>query len=399
MLELTAETLRLECRALECRTSSDLAPLEGIIGQDRALQALKFGLGIGEKGFNLYAAGPPGTGKTTAVRIFLEVTAKELQTPPDWCYVNNFRNPYEPVCLKLPAGRAVIFRRDVRNFIEEVKRALPRALRSDEFQSKRDRLVKGSEERRNKILADLGKDAERSGFSLQASKLGIILVPIHEGKPVSEEELAALPDQVKKDLEKKRKKIELSFEEAMKQLATLETETRESLLKLTYDTVHYAIGFLIRRLLKRYEDIPEAVRYLNDVRMDILESSELFLGKQDSEAQAQLLAPWMKDLPFRRYEVNLIVNNSQLKGAPVIFEENPTYHNLFGRIEKEAQFGSFTTDFTLIKGGSLHRANGGYLVLPVQDLLENLFAYDALKRALRNDAIMIEDARDRKSVV
>jgi lon-related putative ATP-dependent protease len=394
--ELSPQDLRVECKALECRTSSDLTPLEGIIGQERALRALKFGLGIGERGFNVYAAGPSGTGKTTAVRNFLEVIATALPVPPDWCYVNNFRNSYEPLCIKLPSGRAGIFQRDVRDFIEEVKRAVPRALRSDEFQSKRDRTVKGAEERRNRILADLGKDAERSGFSIQATAVGIILVPVHDGKPITEEQLVALPEQVKKELDRKRKSVEAKFEEAVKQLGKLEMEAREALRKLNRDTMQYAIGFLIDSLLKRYENIPDVVSYLNDARSDIVDNFELFLGKQDSgQAQAQLLAPWTKDLPFRRYEVNVIVDNSKLKGAPVVFEGNPTYNNLFGRIEKEAQFGSFTTDFTLIKGGSMHRANGGYLVLPVEDLLGNLFAYDALKRALRNDRVIIEDAGER----
>jgi lon-related putative ATP-dependent protease len=398
--ELSPRDLRVECEPLECRTSGELAPLEGIIGQDRALRALNLGLGIGEKGFNVYVAGPPGTGKTTAVRNFLEAIAKDRPTSPDWCYVNNFHNSYEPLHIKLPAGRAKVFRKDLDNFIEEAKRAVPRALQSEEFQAKRDTLIKTAEERRNKLLSDLGDEAERSGFAIHATPLGLTLVPILNGKPISDEEFASLPDHVQKEIDGKRKGLESKFEVAMKQIAALEKETRVALRKLSNDAIQYAIGFLMDSIQKAYEDIPEVVSYLKDVRADILENYELFAGPQDpAAAQAQLMAPWMKDLPFRRYMVNVIVDNSQLKGSPVVFEENPTYPNLFGRIEKEAQFGSFSTDFTLVKGGSIHRANGGYLVLPVEDLLANPLSYDGLKRALRNNRIIIEEASERLGFV
>ena len=390
--ELSPKELKLECEPLECRTSGELAPLEGIIGQDRALRALNLGLGIDEKGFNVYVAGPPGTGKTTAVRNFLEAIAKDRPTPPDWCYVNNFHNSYEPVCIRLPTGRARDFQKDLDNFIEEAQRAVPRALQSDEFQSRRERLVKTAEERRNKILSDLGDEAERAGFSIQATHLGVTLMPVLNGKLIAEEELASLPEQARKQIDEKRTGFESKFEEAMKQIAALERDTRSSLRKLSNDAIQYAIGFLMDALQKSYEDMPDVVSYLKDVRADILENYELFAGPQEPAApQGQPMTPWMKELPFRRYEVNVVVDNSRLKGAPVVFEENPTYLNLFGRIQKEAQFGSFTTDFTLVKGGAIHKANGGYLVLPVESLLTNPLSYDGLKRALRNSKIAIEE--------
>jgi lon-related putative ATP-dependent protease len=393
--ELSPKEIRVECEPLECRTSGELAPLEGIIGQDRALRALNLGLGIEEKGFNVYVAGPPGTGKTTAVRSFLETMAKNRPASPDWCYVNNFHNSYEPLYIQLPTGRAKTFRKDLDNFIEEAKRSVPRALQSDEFQSKRGELIKAAEERRNKILSDLGDEAERSGFSIQATPLGVTLIPVVNGKPISEEELASIPDHVKKEMDQKRASLEDKFTEAMKRVASLEKETRSALRKLSNDAIQYAIGFLMDALQKSYEDISEVVNYLKDVRADILENYELFASPQEPTAEGRPAAPWMKELPFRRYKVNVIVDNSPLKGAPVVFEENPTYLNLFGRIEKEAQFGSLTTDFTLVKGGSIHRANGGYLVLPVESLLTNPLSYDGLKRALRNSKIAIEEAYER----
>ncbi len=394
--ELSPQELRRECMPLACQSSADLERLEGIIGQDRALRALNFGLEIEEKGFNIYASGHPGLGKTTAVRNFVESMARGRPVPPDWCYVNNFRNSYEPLCLKLPSGRARGFKKDVHNFIEEVKRAVPRALQSDEFQAKRNTLVKAAEERRNRILSEVGKQAEQAGFSIQATHMGILLVPVFHGRPLNEQEFEKLPDHVKKEFEDGRKGIESRFDEAVRQLVALDREARTDLGKLTNDAVQYAIGFLMSGLLKGYEDIPEVVAFLKDMSNDILENFGLFAGVQETpSAQSQMTAPWMKDLPLRRYEVNLIIDNSEVKGAPVVFEGNPTYANLFGRIEKEAQFGSFTTDFTLIKAGSLHKANGGYLVVPAQDLLGNMLSYDGLKRALRENKIVIEDIGER----
>jgi lon-related putative ATP-dependent protease len=393
--ELSPKEIRVECEPLECRTSGELAPLEGIIGQDRALRALNLGLGIEEKGFNVYVAGPPGTGKTTAVRNFLEAIAKKRPASPDWCYVNNFRNSYEPLYIRLPAGRAKTLRKDLDNFIEEAKRSVPRALQSDEFQSKREELIKAAEGRRNKILSDLGEEAERSGFSIQATPLGVSLIPVINGKLISDEELASMPDHVKREMDQTRASLEGKFGDAMKRVASLDKETRSALRKLSSDAIQYAIGFLMDALQKSYEDTPEVVNYLKDVRADILENYELFAGSPEPAAERQPAAPWMKELPFRRYKVNVVVDNSGPEGAPVVFEENPTYLNLFGRIEKEAQFGSLTTDFTLVKGGSIHRANGGYLVLPVESLLTNPLSYDSLKRALRNSKITIEEAYER----
>lgn len=369
--------------------------MEGIIGQDRALRAIKFGLGIEVKGFNIYASGLPGTGKTTAVRSYLEEVAKTKPTPPDWVYVNNFKNTYEPRAIRLPAGRAREFQRDVKTFIDEARRAVPTALQSEEYASKRENLVKDAEAQRQQLFDLIGAEAQRSSFTIQATPVGIMLVPVKGGRPLSEQEYLSLPPQTKKDLDKTRENLETMLGKTMRQIAEFERKTRDGVRKLTGDTVQFAIRFLVEELLQKYDAIPEAATYLNDARNDILENIEMFLGVGEAAQPGQPTSPWMKDLPFRRYEVNVVVDNSAVKGAPVVFEENPTYINLFGRIEKEAQFGTLTTDFTLIKGGSLHKANGGFLVLPAQDVLSNLFSYDGLKRALRNQKIMIEEAGER----
>src|SRR5437867_3256658 len=312
--ELSPEKLRLECPPgqVGCETSAELGPVEGIIGQDRALKALKFGIEMKGKGFNVYDAGPPITGKRPATRSFLEAIAKTRAVPSDWAYVNNFQNQYEPKALMFPPGKARVFQKDLKNFIEQAKRAIPATLQSEEFVSRTNNTTKKAVTDRNKILNDLNKRAETLGYTVRMTQLGITIVPVVAGKPVSQEDFDSLPARVKKKYEQTR------------------------------DTMRAA-----------------------------------------------------SDHAFRRYEVNVIVDNSELKGAPVIAEDNPTATNLLGKIEYESRFGALVTDFTLIKAGSLHRANGGFLVVGVDELLKNQFSYDGLKRALQSASLQLEDMGQR----
>jgi lon-related putative ATP-dependent protease len=404
--ELPPEKLRFECPPgkVECKTSQELSPLEGVVGQDRALKALVFGVEMKAKGFNIFAAGPPVTGKRPATRSYLEKIAKTKPTPPDWCYVNNFQNPYEPKALKLPSGKAKIFQKDLKNLIDQVKRAVPAALQSEEFAARTNIITKRSVEERDKILNELNDIAKQSSYAVRMNQLGIGIVPIRAGKPLSQEEYDALPASAKKKFEQSRETVRTALDKAGKRVNELEANTLDELKKLRDDTVHYAMGGLISTLTSRYQDQPEVIQYLNDMRDDILENTELFtLGgaeqqKKDSDTPPILTERDLPDLLFRRYQVNVIVDNSDLKGAPVIAEDNPTVTNLLGRIESEAKFGTLSTDFTLIKGGSIHKANGGFLILGARELLTSQLSYEGLKRALQNGNIAIEETGQRLGV-
>lgn len=406
--ELSPERLRLECPPgkIECKTSEELAPLEGIVGQDRALKALIFGVEMRGKGFNVFAAGPPVTGKRPATRSYLEKIAKTKPTPNDWCYVNNFQNPYEPKAIRLPAGRARVFQKDLKNLVDQVKRAVPSALQSEEFESRTNSITKKSVEQRDKILNELNDFAKRSGYAVRTSQLGIGIVPMRSGKPLNQEEFDALPPSVKRKFEQNRDAVRNALDRAGKQVSELEIRTLEELKKLRDDTVHYAIGGLISGLRSRYEDELDVTQYLDDLRDDILENTELFTPgpaerpkkEDDADSQASPRDSGSPDLSFRRYQVNVVVDNSVVKGAPVIAEDNPTVTNLLGRIEYEAKFGALSTDFTLIKGGSLHRANGGFLILGARELLANQFSYEGLKRALQSGSVAIEETGQRLGV-
>jgi lon-related putative ATP-dependent protease len=395
--ELLINQLRLEFDStlLRCETTEELTPLEGIIGQERAVRALRFGLDIKEKGFNIYAAGIPGTGRTTAVQDFLKEIAKAKSIPSDWCYVNNFGNSYEPQAIELPSGKGKEFAQDLKEFIEEVRQELPKTFESDDYASKRDETIQSIETERRDLFNKMNERVQQEGFLLQITPMGILIVPMIEGRPLSEEEILSLSPPIRAEIQKRRDGLRSELRSAFRQLRGLEKKANEEIKNVNREVALFTIGHLVSDLFEKYDHLPQVKKYINDVREDILENLNLFIQGPQRTPQMPFQAPWMMELPFRKYEVNVAIDNSETTGAPVIVELNPTYQHLFGRIEKEAQFGVLTTDFTMIRGGSLHKANGGYLVIPAEDLVRNLFSYESIKRALKNDCIRIEEPGER----
>jgi len=395
--ELPVEKLRRECDAsfMRCETTRELVPLQGIIGQERAVRALKFGLGIRERGFNIYVAGLPGTGRTTAVKNFVEEIARVEPAPPDWCYINNFSNQYEPKALKLPSGKGREFRDDVKSLIENIRTALPKAFESDEYTRKREATLIVLENQRKELISQLNAKVQQEGFVIQNTPVGLLLIPVIKGKPVNEEEFLALPQKVKEVIQEKRERLESDLRNVMRQLLDMEQKIHDELKKLNRDVALYAIGHLVNALMEKYKDTPEVTAYLHDVQNDILDNIAQFVKRGEPQQQLPFPVPWMKEEPFKKYEVNVVVDNSNVNGAPVVIESNPTYQNLFGRTEKEVQLGALITDFTMIRAGALHKANNGYLIVPVEELLRNPFSYDGLKRALKNGNIIIEELEAR----
>ncbi|MCW4008067.1 MAG: AAA family ATPase [Candidatus Bathyarchaeota archaeon] len=397
MGKLPPESLRKECDTslVRCKTTQELTPLQEIIGQERAVRALRFGLGIRNQGFNIYVAGYPGTGRKTAVKSFVEEVARVEPVPSDWCYVNNFSNPYEPKAIQLPAGKGRQFRDDMKFLIESVRTALPKAFESEDYAAKRDATIREVERQRKELIDKLNVKAQQEGFVIQSTPVGLLLIPVVNGHPLSEEELLRLPPKVQQLIQEKRERLEAEFRSATRQFIDLERKVTEALKKLNRDVALYAIGNLVDDLIEKYKDLPEITSYLRDVQNDILDNITQFVKQGEPQQQLPFPLPWLRESPFKKYEVNVIVDNSTLKGAPVIMEFNPTYQNLFGTTEKEVQFGALITDFTMIRSGSLHKANGGYLIIPVEDLLLNPFSYEGLKRALRDCKIVIEEPQER----
>jgi len=398
--KLPLEKIRNTCPPdlMQCESTKELAPLVEIIGQERAVRALKFGLGIKNHGFNMYVAGYPGTGRKTTVKNFVEAQAKTEAVPPDWCYVNNFENQYEPKAIELSAGKGKEFRDDMKNFIENVKTALPKAFESDDYAAKREATIRGLEEKRKELIEELSVKAQQEGFVIQTTPIGLLLIPVLDGKPLSEEEMLALPQKTKDKLQEKREKLEAEFRNTMRQLIDMERQIHDALKKLNKEVALYSIGNLVERITEKYHGLAAVTDYLRAVENDMLENLQQFIRRsQGGEQQEQLpfQMPWMREDPYKKYEVNVLIDNSETKGAPVIMESNPTYPNLLGKTEKEAQFGALTTDFSMIRAGSIHKANGGYLIIPVEDLLQNPLSYDGLKRDLKDEKMTIAEPEER----
>jgi predicted ATP-dependent protease len=392
---LSAEKLRRTCDAdfMHCESTKDLTPIYEIIGQERAVRALKFGLNIKNHGFNIYVAGYSGTGRKTAVKNFVEEIAQKQPVPSDWCYVNNFGNPYEPKTIRLPAGKGREFKESMKSFIDSVKAALPKAFESEDYASKREATVKELERQRAALIDQVNIKAQAEGFVIQTTPIGLLLIPVINGKPLSEEEIAGLPQKIKETLQQKHDKLEGELRNTMRQLIDMERKIRDALKKLNREVALYAIGTQIENMLEKYTET-EVTEYLKEVQKDILDNLQQFI-RQNEPKQLPFPMPWMREEPYKKYEVNVVIDNSETKGAPVIMETNPTYHNLLGRTEKEAQFGALTTDFNMIRAGAIHKANGGYLIVPVEDLLRSPFAYDGLKRDIRDQKMYIEEPEER----
>jgi len=409
IVELTPEELRrtFDPKALGIKTTEQLKPQEGIVGQKRAVAALQFGLHMQKVGYNVYVAGPPGIGKMTAIQSFLGELAKDSGAPVDWCYINNFDDPYQPKALKLPAGRGRQLQQAVKELVEQVRRNLAKAFESEEYGNKRDQVVKAVGKQRDTVLERLGQRAAKAGFDIQATPFGIVMIPVRNGRPLGDAELAVLPAAVREELQRKHEQLQDDLKAAMKEVRKLEKTGQEQLQELDRQATMYIVEGLMDDLNEQYRDLPEVIAHLKAIQQDILQNIDTFKasaaapGKAGAPGteQAAVVAPWLLELPFRKYQVNVLVDHSQRDGRPVVVEINPSHHNLFGRIEKETQFGALYTDFTMIKAGALHRANGGYLVVRVEDLLRSVMSWDTLKCALRSNEIQIEDLGERMGFV
>ena len=399
-LDITQYRNAYEPEKVQCASTEEMQPMEEIIGQERALRALRFGLEIHESGFNVYTAGAQGTGRMTAVRSFLDELAKAKPRASDWVYVHNFGDQYEPNAIALPAGKGVLFREDMERFVEETRRALPRAFESEEYAKRRDETLKSLQERRTDLIARINQRAQEQGFVIQMSPIGLLTIPVINGRPVPDEEFINLPEGVRTEVQRRRDALNTELRSTLRQVQEIERRGAEVIKNLNHDIALYAIGNLVTDLKEKYADVPEVPEYIDAVQNDILENLQAFLGTDEQQpgVPPQFQA-FIRELPFRKYDVNVIVDNANAKGAPVIVEQNPTFQNLLGKIEREVQFGIFTTDFTMIRSGSLHKANGGYLVLNMEDFLRNPFSWDGLKTALKTGKAVIEEPGERMGFI
>jgi predicted ATP-dependent protease len=391
---LAVESLAWRCDAkqLEFASTAELAPEVQIIGQERALRALKFGLAVAQVGYNIFVSGAPGTGRSTYTRAEVERAAAACPTPPDWCYVRNFSNGSQPTAISLPAGRGRTFQHDVAEMIAEVRDGLRRAFASEVYERRRTEIVKQYEQAVSGIWQKLEEQARQQGLLLQRTPAGVVTVPIDlQGRPISEEVFQQLPEADRERIVQRTQGLQDAVSDTLRQIRAKEREGRETLRALEQQTAQYMIDVPVSRVKEQYGEYPAVVAFLGAAEQDMLEHLSEIRGDGDEEGGTpRFELPIPRRDPLARYQVNLFVSHQEGTRAPVVVEPNPTYYNLVGKTEYRAEFGAMVTDFTMIKPGALHLANGGYLILQVRDVLTNAFAYEGLKRALRSQQIRIE---------
>ncbi len=391
--KLSAGELKYYCdpQELSFETTAEIPLLEGMIGQERAVKAMEFGLRIKRAGYNIFMTGFTGTGKLSYALSAVEKIAAGEPLPDDWLYVYNFDNPGEPLALNLPAGKGALFCRHVEELFEDLKQAIPKAFDTEDYERQKAVYVKEFQAQRNAYLEELNKTALEHGFTLKRTSSGFVTVPLLDGEPLSEEDYAKLDQSVKDELEKKSTAVQLKAMEIMRRIQSAERELKEKFKQLDQKIAIAATGHLFNEILEIYSGFPEVQRYLKALQEDVLsnlgefraeeeeQTFPLFWLRRQSQEQAEL-----------RYKVNLLVDHRETTGAPLVYETNPSYYNLLGRMEYENRFGAVVTDFTMLKAGALHRANGGYLILQANDVLAGMQSWEVLKRALKTKEIRIE---------
>jgi len=401
--ELSAEQVRKRCdpQVFGCDSTGELEPIGSIIGQERALSALRFGLNIPKPGFHIFASGPAGTGRTTAIKYFLETLATRKETPSDWCYRYNFRDPYCPKALKLPAGMGQSLQRDIKHAVDNTRRNIVQVFASKEHIDRRAEITDSFDKKKEALFTALKKTAQDNGFLLQSTQIGLVFVPESKGEPLGEEEYNGLSDEAREELRQKKEELTKTLKEQRAGLKTEESAVEKQLEETDQEVANYSVSHIFEELKKKYSQLPQVVDYLSEIEQDAIDNFEQFKSEPETPNPDSMAAMrgLFKQQALRKYEVNVLIDNSGLRGAPVILELNPTFNNLFGRIEKEAQFGALYTDFTMIRSGSLHQANGGYLVMRIEDILVNFQSWEGLKRTLRDEKLIIEELGERIGVL
>jgi lon-related putative ATP-dependent protease len=378
-------------------TASLEAPADRVVGQERAIDAIKFGMGMKESGYNIFIAGPAKAGLTYTARTFIEDQARQEPTPPDWCYVFNFKEHDKPKGLQISAGTGKSLKKDMNDFITTLQAKIPEVFDSDDYRAKESEVHQAFEKQRREYIDELSQEARDQGFILQFSQVGMVIIPANkEGEPMTQEDLRHLSEEERQFLRSKSDELHERMKETIKKIREAENEFKEKHTKLDNEIALFVVGQLMDSYEEKYKDDQQVLDYLKEVQEDILENIDDFKKKPEAQQQApgQPGVPFAvppKEVNLRKYDVNVLIDNSETKGAPVVIESNPAYPNLFGSIERQAWFGALFTDHTMIKGGSLHKANGGYLVMKALDLLKWFVSYEALKRALRDKEIRIED--------
>ncbi|MBL7178855.1 MAG: AAA family ATPase [Desulfobacterales bacterium] len=391
--ELSAADLRCICdpKTFNFKNTSEIEPLSEVIGQQRAVHAIEFGLNMKSPGYNIFVTGIEGTGKSTIIQDIVNEHAADLQAPVDWCLINNFRDEYRPKAIAVPTGKATRFSKTMNKLIDDLKDELPKAFEHESYQEKQAKIQKEYSDRQRNILQKLEKSAAKNNIQINRTKTGYQTIPIVKDKTISPEEFLAMPKDKRAKIEENIRSVQPEIDATIREVNKLHQAMSSKIEKLMQEVTLFVVKGRIDIIKDEYKGCKDILAYLNDVQADILEYVKDFIAAPPEKSPFEgLMFPAVKP-SFQRYDVNVLVEQKSLKGAPVIFETNPTYHNVFGQIEKRAHMGTLTTDFTMVQAGSLLTANGGYLIMEIESILMNPYVWEALKRALQNKLLHIED--------
>ncbi len=390
---LSADRLRrrIDPASFTFESTAELEPILRPLGQDRAVRALDFGLAIESHGYNVLVVGAPGAGRRTTATAVLAEAARGRPAPGDWVYVTNLQDAERPRAIGLPAGMGETLRADLDALIRALGTELPRAFGGDAFEKEKGAILRRAQEEKAEAFRGLEGIANGHGFLVQRSAEGLALIYTRDGSPVSQEDFEALPEEEQARVRDARGVLHAAMRDTLGKVKEVEGRARDALADLERRIAHGAVGHEIEALAEKYAAHPKVVEHLQAVQRDVLENLDEVRGGEEAPTLPFPFRAGPAEPRTHRYRANLLVDNRKLEAAPIVYEPNPTYHNLVGRVEHHVQMGALTTDFTMIKAGALHRANGGFLVLDAQDVLTNPFAYDALKRVLRDEEIRIEE--------
>ena len=403
---LKSDALFTRClpEEFDFRTTAELDDLTEFIGQPRAVEAVSFGIGIRHKGYNIFALGPTGIGKRALVERYAVKQAAIEPLPPDWCYVNNFQQPHEPRMLRMPPGRGLELERDMEQLVEDLHAAIPTVFESNEYRTRSQAIEEELNEKNEQALREIQANAEKKHIALIHTPTGFTLAPMHKDEVLSQEDFDKLPKVKRKNIEQDIEELQEQLRNMLRESPKWEKEVRLRMSELNREMAASAISHLIDTLRETYSKLPSVLEYFNEVEKDIIDNFRHFLRHEEEKHGLQVFGIGLSQRDEgiqvdKRYSVNAFITQKEQDGAPVIYEDYPSYNNLIGRVEHQAELGALITDFTMIRPGALHRANGGYLIVDVLKVLMQPFAWEGLKRALQAGEIRIESLAQLMSLV
>lgn len=394
-VEIKSLKKEVDLSKIKFETTKDIPVLDSVIGQDRAVKSINFALEIKNSTYNIFVTGMRGTGRTTIVQDLLKKYAASEPSPNDWIYVYNFENPDEPKAIELPRKRARILEKKFSKLISNIKRELTKAFESNDYVEKKNVIVEQSQSKKRQIYSNLETEALKSDVQIKSSTSGFHTIPVVKNKPLEEETYHKLSEPEKDKIEKNIQKVQKMIKSMIRQVTTIDRKAEDEIDGLEQATAQFVVSNIFDPLKEEFADCKNIQSYFDEVSDDIVTNVYSFLSKnQDKNAAQVKMQDSQENINIDKYNINVLTDYSKLKGAPVVYEMNPTYNNLFGRIEKKSYMGYLYTDYTMIKSGSLLQANGGYLILDAEQVLRQPFVYDALKRYLRTKFLHIEDVHN-----